>query len=91
MKTANLPGNKKLLFNKKPAIMSKPFQLTIPKPCHEDWNKMQPEEKGKFCGSCQKQVVDFSNMNDRQVAEFFKKPSDGSVCGRPTGDTAHRG
>lgn len=62
--------------------MSKKIQLTIPKPCHEDWDKMTPVEKGKFCGSCQKQVVDFSVMSDRQVAEFFKKPSTGSVCGR---------
>ena len=62
--------------------MPKKIQLSIPKPCHEDWNAMTTVEKGKFCGSCQKQVVDFSNMNDRQVAEFFKKPSTGSVCGR---------
>lgn len=62
--------------------MSKKIQLNIPKPCHEDWDAMTPVDKGRFCGSCQKQVVDFSNMSDRQVAEFFKKPSTGSVCGR---------
>jgi len=62
--------------------MSKKIQLSIPKPCHEDWNAMTPVEKGKFCGSCQKQVIDFSTMSDRQVAEFFKKPSTGSVCKR---------
>jgi hypothetical protein len=62
--------------------MSKKIQLTIPKPCHENWDNMTPVQQGKFCGSCQKQVVDFSNMSDRQVAEFFKKPSTGSVCGR---------
>ena len=71
--------------------MSKKLQLSIPTPCHEDWDDMTPVQqarpddpfgRGKFCGSCQKQVVDFSNMSDRQVAEFFKKPSTGSVCGR---------
>jgi|GEM_PF-704292 len=62
--------------------MSKKLQLSIPKPCHEDWNVMTPVEKGKFCGSCQKQVVDFSRMSDRDIAQFFKKPSTGSVCGR---------
>jgi len=62
--------------------MSKKLQLTIPKPCHENWDTMTPVQQGKFCGSCQKQVVDFSNMSDRQVAQFFKKPSTGSVCGR---------
>jgi len=67
--------------------MSKKIQLSIAEPCHENWDGMTPVEKGKFCGACQKQVVDFSNMSDRQVAEFFKKPimsqsKDGAVCGR---------
>jgi type IX secretion system substrate protein len=62
--------------------MSKKIQLQIPKPCHEDWDNMTPVEKGRFCSSCQKQVVDFSRMSDREVAMFFKKPSAGSVCGR---------
>jgi hypothetical protein len=62
--------------------MPKKIQLSIPVPCHENWEAMTPVEKGKFCGSCQKQVIDFSTLSDRQVAEFFKKPSTGSVCGR---------
>lgn len=62
--------------------MSKKLNLTIAEPCHENWENMSPDAKGKFCGSCQKTVVDFTNMSDRQVAEFFKKPSTGSVCGR---------
>ena len=62
--------------------MPKQLQLTIPSPCHEDWEQMSPKERGRFCGSCQKQVIDFTNMSDRQLAEFFKKPSAGSVCGR---------
>lgn len=43
---------------------------------------MTPTEKGRFCAQCQKQVVDFTSMSDRQLAEFFKKPSSGSSCGR---------
>lgn len=70
--------------------MAKQLQLSIPAPCHEDWDNMTPVDKGKFCGSCQKQVVDFSNMSDRQVAEFFKKPSTGSVCGRFMSDQLER-
>lgn len=62
--------------------MAKNIQLRIADPCHENWDNMTPVEKGRFCGSCQKQVIDFSSMSDRQVAEFFKKPSTGSVCGR---------
>lgn len=59
----------------------KKFELSIPKPCHENWDKMTPEAKGRFCGACNKTVMDFTNMSDRQLAEFFKQPS-GSVCGR---------
>lgn len=70
--------------------MSKKLQLSIPKPCHENWDAMTPVQQGKFCGSCQKQVVDFSTMSDRQVAEFFKKPSTGSVCGRFMTDQLER-
>ena len=70
--------------------MSKKIQLSIAEPCHENCENMNPVEKGKFCGSCQKQVVDFSHMSDRQVAEFFKKPSTGSVCGRFMTDQLER-
>ena len=62
--------------------MSKKFQLQIPEPCHENWDKMTPEDKGRFCDSCQKAVVDFTGMSDSQLVAFFKKPSTGSVCGR---------
>jgi hypothetical protein len=65
------------------------IKLTIPEPCHEDWNKMTPCDKGKFCASCQKAVIDFTNMSDRQIAEHFKKPQ-GSVCGRFMSDQLHR-
>lgn len=69
--------------------MSKHIQLDIPQPCHENWNKMTPSEKGRFCNACQKQVVDFTNMSDAQIATFFKKTGD-SVCGRFMHDQLNR-
>jgi hypothetical protein len=71
--------------------MKKHIQLNIPRSCHESWDQMTPVDKarpddqvgrGRFCGLCQKQVVDFTNMSDEQLALFFRKPSNGSVCGR---------
>jgi hypothetical protein len=59
----------------------KKIQLSIPEPCHEDWSKMTQEEKGRFCNSCKKTVIDFTGMSDRELIAFFKKPS-GSLCGR---------
>lgn len=69
--------------------MSKHIQLTLPEPCHENWNNMTPVEKGRFCKACQKQVVDFTGMSDAQVATFFKKTSN-SVCGRFMNDQLNR-
>ncbi len=62
--------------------MSKTLQLSIPEPCHEDWNQMTPTDKGRFCASCQKDVVDFTNMNNAQLIKFFRKKASSNVCGR---------
>jgi len=70
--------------------MSKAIQLSVSEPCHENWDKMSPVNQGRFCGSCQKQVVDFSLMSDRELLQFFQKPSTGSVCGRFMNDQLDR-
>lgn len=62
--------------------MAEKIKLQIAEPCHENWDSMTSSEKGRFCGSCQKQVVDFTSMTDSQLVAFFKKSSTGSVCGR---------
>jgi glycine cleavage system H lipoate-binding protein len=59
-----------------------PIQLSIPEPCHENWDSMSLSEKGRFCGSCQKEVVDFTGMTDAELFAFFAQPRTGSVCGR---------
>ena len=78
------------LLQPKSSFMSKKFKLQIPEPCHEDWNKMTPGDKGRFCDSCQKTVHDFTGMSDAQLIAFFKKPSTGSVCGRFYNDQLER-
>ncbi len=57
------------------------LQISIPKPCHEDWNKMTAAEQGKFCGACQKTVVDFSTMSDGEIVRLFEQKK-GKLCGR---------
>ncbi|HLO69646.1 MAG TPA: hypothetical protein VK167_02170 [Flavipsychrobacter sp.] len=61
---------------------SKSIQISIPQPCHEDWNKMTPTEQGRFCNSCQKCVVDFTTFTDRQLFEYFNKHKGHKICGR---------
>ena len=65
----------------KTATMSQPFQLQIAEPCHENWDNMSAAQQGRFCGSCQKTVVDFSRMTDDQVMQYFKNYT-GNTCGR---------
>ncbi len=59
----------------------KNFRIQIADPCHEKWDQMTPNDKGSFCQNCQKTVVDFSKLSDRQVAAYFKNPP-AKTCGR---------
>ncbi len=67
-----------------------PIQLSIPTPCHEDWNKMTPNQQGRFCGSCAKTVVDFSAMTDAQLIGYFENLKNENVCGRVYPDQLNR-
>ncbi len=61
--------------------MRESLQLRVPTPCHEDWNKMRPEEKGRHCEHCCKTVVDFTEMSDAEVIRYLSKAGP-HVCGR---------
>lgn len=58
------------------------FKIHIPEPCHEDWDKMTPNEKGAFCKVCSKTVVDFSQKSDTDIQKFLLENIDKKVCGR---------
>ncbi|WP_052259402.1 hypothetical protein [Flavobacterium sp. KMS] len=57
-------------------------KISIPEPCHENWDKMTPAENGRFCISCSKTVVDFTRMLPDEVQHFFIANKNKSVCGR---------
>lgn len=69
--------------------MKKQILLHIPEPCHENWDAMTPQDKGRHCQSCNKVVVDFSVMTDRQVLDYFKN-AQGNTCGRFHNDQLQR-
>ena len=52
-------------------------------PCHEDWEKMDELEKGRFCKACNKDVIDFTGYSDKALQNFFLKHPI-LVCGRFT-------
>lgn len=59
----------------------KTLRLSIPEPCHEDWNEMTPTLQGRYCQVCEKEVTDFSQMTDAQIVQFIEKGT-GNHCGR---------
>ncbi|MBP0902605.1 energy transducer TonB [Mariniflexile gromovii] len=61
--------------------MKKYYAISIPKPCHEDWNAMSPKEKGKFCSSCSKTVIDFTKMNTNEIQDFIHENKNNRICG----------
>ncbi|WP_264552416.1 hypothetical protein [Flavobacterium sp. N2038] len=57
-------------------------KITIPEPCHENWDKMTPTENGRFCLSCSKTVVDFTPMLQEEIQHFFIQNKSNKICGR---------
>jgi hypothetical protein len=70
--------------------MSKELQLGIPTPCTENWSNMSPETNGRFCGACQKTVLDFTTMADNEIIQWFANHGKGSTCGRFRPDQLNR-
>jgi hypothetical protein len=54
--------------------------IHIPKPCSQDWGGMTPDGQGRFCGSCNKTVVDFTKMDNHEIVEYLKNQG-GRTCG----------
>jgi hypothetical protein len=57
------------------------YTIQIPEPCHEDWNTMQADAQGKFCGSCNKSVIDFSNKSDMEIKNILLEQKGKKICG----------
>ena len=57
------------------------YIISIPEPCHEDWNSMTPDANGKFCNSCSKSVVDFTAKTDVEIHAMMMERKDQRVCG----------
>lgn len=56
------------------------MKLTIPEPCHENWENMTLDEKGRFCAICSKTVRDFTSFSDEELVSQFA--SNEKSCGR---------
>lgn len=66
------------------------LQLSIPEPCHQNWQDMTPTQQGRFCNACAKEVIDFSTMSDSEVLNYFSSLKNEKVCGRAYPDQLDR-
>jgi len=55
-------------------------KITIENPCGEDVSQMEPTQRGRFCGSCERDLVDFTKLNDREIQKVIHQ-TNGDVCG----------
>ncbi|WP_018341625.1 hypothetical protein [Cytophaga aurantiaca] len=56
--------------------------IQIKNPCDANWQEMTPAQSGKYCGACEKVVVDFSKMNDAEIKNYFATYKEQKTCGR---------
>jgi hypothetical protein len=56
------------------------LNISIPEPCHENWDKMSPNQKGRHCQVCEKTVVDFTSKTDETIVKYFLEHN--NICGR---------
>ena len=47
--------------------MKQNFSISIKSPCQENFESFEPTQKGGFCDSCQKEVIDFTKMSSQEI------------------------
>ncbi|RZJ66574.1 MAG: hypothetical protein EOO50_09380 [Flavobacterium sp.] len=57
------------------------MKISIPTPCHENWNAMPTIKDGKFCATCTRNLIDFSQKPDVEVAAIFEENRNEKICG----------
>ena len=57
------------------------MKINIESPCHEKWENMDLTEKGRFCASCQKEVLDLSNHSQSELKKLARH-AHSKLCAR---------
>jgi len=63
--------------------------IKIAEPCHENWNEMTPDAKGRHCDACDKVVVDFTDHSKEEIVDHLEK-AEGKTCGRFKSTQIHK-
>ena len=56
------------------------IHIKVAKPCQEDWNNFHQTNNGGFCQSCQKEVIDFSQISSEEIVAVLQ--NNPNSCGR---------
>lgn len=56
------------------------IKIQIPEPCSQDFSKMHPLPGGHYCDHCERTVVDFRKMTDREIVQIYQQRQ-GRACG----------
>ncbi|MBL3657249.1 carboxypeptidase-like regulatory domain-containing protein [Fulvivirga sediminis] len=63
--------------------MKKQLKLSVAQPCSQNWSEFTPTERGGFCDQCQMEVIDFTQMTEDDIKNYFTSlTSNKRVCGR---------
>lgn len=57
-------------------------KINVPNPCSENWELMSPQEKGRFCSICNQCVIDFTQMQPKEIRRIIDEKQGERVCGR---------
>jgi hypothetical protein len=63
-----------------------PFELSIPKPCTQDWSEMPGSAAVRHCAECNNEVHNLAALTPGQIERLIYE-SDGHVCARITRKT----
>ncbi|SER41476.1 carboxypeptidase-like regulatory domain-containing protein [Neolewinella agarilytica] len=67
-----------------------PLRVSVPEPCHEDWNLMTTvDERHRHCAACDRTLTDFSAMSDPEIVSHLRR-HEGKLCGRFRKDQLER-
>ncbi|MBD0833074.1 carboxypeptidase-like regulatory domain-containing protein [Aestuariibaculum sediminum] len=62
--------------------MRNQIKLNVKTPCNEDFNSFPQTASGGFCSSCKQEVLDFTNMNPDDIADYINQEGTNNICGR---------
>lgn len=56
--------------------------IAIASPCTASWEKMQGDDRVRFCGECEKNVYNLSAMPRQEAEDLLRSRPDGDICVR---------